>query len=131
MVISRDLHDELVAHASDEAPNECCGMIAVSGDRFTAYFPARNEYESPMRFMIDSARPDPDPQRDRGPRRGAGDLPLAPEDGGPPVADRHQPGRPAGPGSLWVICSLAADDPAVRVFEIDGNEVEEVELVVE
>ena len=93
MRIARALRDELVAHARDDAPNECCGMIAARDGRFSAHFRARNEFESPLRFQIDS--------RDqiritneieaRGEEIG-GDLPLAPEQRGLSVADRRQPG---------------------------------------
>ena len=38
-----------------------------------------------------------------------------------PVADRRQPRPLAGPGLLWVICSLADDEPVVRAFAIDGG----------
>ena len=86
-----------------------------------------------MRFEIDSRDQIRIYERDRGARaRRSGDLPLASEDRGAAVADRRQPARLAGGrGSLWVICSLADDEPVVRAFEIDGREVEEVELVVE
>ena len=35
------------------------------------------------------------------------------------------------PSGIWIIASLAEDPPVVRVFHIDGNSVEELELVVE
>ena len=31
MKIARELYDEMIAHAREEAPNECCGMVG-SGD---------------------------------------------------------------------------------------------------
>jgi len=39
MRISRELIDELIAHAREEAPNECCGVIAVEVDRSRAPSP--------------------------------------------------------------------------------------------
>jgi len=128
--ISRPLLDELVAHARDDAPNECCGMLATSDGRFTAYFRAQNEFASPLRFRIDAA----DQIR----------IYNEIESRGEQIAIFHShpktEGRPSQtdvnlaadwPSAVWVICSLADDEPVVRAFEIDGNQVAEVELVVE
>jgi len=52
MRISRELVDQIVAHARGDLPNECCGMIGgVDGDARTVY-PARNEFASPYSFRI-------------------------------------------------------------------------------
>ncbi len=45
--------DQIVAQARAEAPNECCGMIATSGDAAVAVHPARNAAASPLRYEID------------------------------------------------------------------------------
>src|SRR5687768_6236176 len=129
--MTRDLFQELVAHARDEAPNECCGMIAARDGRFTVHFRARNEFESPMRFQIDS--------RDqirinneieaRGDEIGAIFHSHPNSEAAPSQTDVNL--AHWWPGLLWVICSLAADDPVVRAFRIDGAGVEGVELVVE
>ena len=47
MRISRQLYDEVVAHARAEAPNECCGMIAASDGHAVSVHPARNAARSP------------------------------------------------------------------------------------
>lgn len=45
--------DEMVAHAREEAPNECCGIIAgVNGDA-TKLFRAANSEASPYRYSVD------------------------------------------------------------------------------
>ena len=45
--------DDMVAHAKEEAPNECCGIIAgVNGDA-TKLFRARNSEASPYRYSVD------------------------------------------------------------------------------
>ncbi len=131
MVISRDLHAELVAHARDDLPNECCGMIAARDGRFTAHFRARNEFESPMRFQIDSA----DQIRITNEIESRGE-----EIGAIFHSHPNSEARPSQtdvnlarwwPGVVWVICSLENDEAVIRAFNIDGSEVEEVELVVE
>lgn len=130
VTIAKEIYDELVAHARNEVPNESCGMLAAADGRFTAFFPAANEFESPMRFRIDAS----DQIRIWNEIEGRGEE----------IAIFHShpatEARPSQtdinlatdwPGALWAICSLADPEPVVRVFSIDGSEVEEVELVVE
>jgi proteasome lid subunit RPN8/RPN11 len=129
--ISEQLRAELIAHARDDAPNECCGMIAAEDGRFTAYFRAANEFASPMRFQIDSG----DQIRitneieDRGEEIGAIFHSHPKSEAYPSQTDVNLAGW--WPGVLWLICSLAEAEPVVRAFRIDDNAVEEVELDVE
>src|SRR5437763_3405135 len=53
MRISRDLYDELVAHARAEAPNECCGMIASRDGEAVRVYRARNAAASPLRYELE------------------------------------------------------------------------------
>lgn len=130
MRVSKQIHDEMVAHARAEAPNEGCGMLGASDGQLTAFFPAANEFASPMRFRIDAA----DQIR----------IYNEIDERGEEVAIFHShpntEARPSQtdinlaadwPGAVWVICSLAEDEPVVRAFGIDGNDVSEVELDVE
>jgi proteasome lid subunit RPN8/RPN11 len=128
--VSQAVYDELIAHARADAPNECCGMLGLADARLTAYFPARNEFASPQRFRIESS----DQIRIYNEILSRGEEPAIYH------SHPHTEGRPSQtdinlardwPGSPWVICSLAGDEPAVRAFRIEGNEVEEVELVVD
>ena len=52
MRIARQLLDEIVAHAREEAPNECCGMVAGSDGQATRVYRARNAEASPLRYSI-------------------------------------------------------------------------------
>ena len=131
MQLPAELLDELIAHARDDAPNECCGMIAARDGRFTAHFRARNEFASPMRFQIDSR----DQIRitneieERGDEIGAIFHSHPNSEAAPSQTDVNL--ARWWPGLLWVICSLAEDEPVVRAFRIDGSAVEEVTLDVE
>ena len=122
--------DELIAHARDDAPNECCGMLAFGDGKLTAYFRARNEFASPQRFRIESS----DQIRIYNE--------ILARDEEPAIFHSHPntEARPSQtdinlardwPGSPWVICSLAEEGAVVRAFTIDGAGVEEVELVVD
>jgi [CysO sulfur-carrier protein]-S-L-cysteine hydrolase len=51
--IPRALLDQIVAQARDEAPNECCGIIAADDGMAVAVHPARNAAASPLRYEMD------------------------------------------------------------------------------
>jgi len=46
--------DEIVAHAREEAPNECCGIIAGQDGRPVKLFRAVNAQASPYRYEVES-----------------------------------------------------------------------------
>lgn len=130
MRISASHLGQLIAHARAEAPNECCGILGSADGRVTTFYPARNKEASPLRFEIH-------PQ----------DLleiyELTEQRGEDTILFHSHPkteGVPSQtdinlaswwPGVPWAICSLADERPQVRLFEIDGAAVEEVELIVE
>jgi proteasome lid subunit RPN8/RPN11 len=131
MRIARELYEQIVAHARAEAPNECCGVVAVNGGGVRQVFPATNKFASPLRFEIDEH----DLIRiwraiDEG------DLELgaiyhshtrtAPE---PSQTDIN--GAAQWPGALWIIVGLAGEEPDVRTWTIEDGRVTPVELVVE
>jgi proteasome lid subunit RPN8/RPN11 len=51
--VPQALIDEIVAHALEDAPNECCGMIAARDGEAVAVHRARNAAASPLRYEID------------------------------------------------------------------------------
>lgn len=52
--LPRRYAEEIIAHAREEAPNECCGILAGEGDRVLRLYRAANAEHSPYRFDIDS-----------------------------------------------------------------------------
>jgi [CysO sulfur-carrier protein]-S-L-cysteine hydrolase len=129
MRIAQELLDEIVAHAREEAPNECCGLMGGADGRATSVHRAENLYPSPLRFEV--ANPVP--------------LLRAIEEAGEElVAIYHSHTRSAAypsqtdvnmargwPDPLWVICSLEAPDaPVVRAFAIRDDQVDEVAVEV-
>ncbi len=131
MRISRELVDEMVAHAREEAPNECCGMVAGSDGDATRVLRARNAEASPLRYVIH-------------PNDQLRIMNAIESDGDELVAIYHShtgsPARPsqtdinlatAWPDPLYVIVSLADPDrPDVRAFAIRDGKVDEAELEV-
>ena len=127
MHIARELLDEIVAHARDDAPNECCGLVGGRDGRATSVHRAKNLYPSPLRFEV--ANPVP--------------LLRAIEEAGEElVAIYHSHTRSEAypsqtdvnmargwPDPLWVICSLQdPGNPVVRAFTIRDDVVTPVEL---
>ncbi|HST17155.1 MAG TPA: M67 family metallopeptidase [Gaiellaceae bacterium] len=53
MVIPAALRAELRAHAEEEAPNECCGVIVFSDGVAERYVRGRNALESPYRYQLE------------------------------------------------------------------------------
>jgi proteasome lid subunit RPN8/RPN11 len=131
MRIARPLYEQMIEHAREEAPNECCGMVAGRDDQVVKVYPATNIEHSHLRFMID---PKDQLRIDR-------DI----EDAGLELTaiyhshTRTEP-RPSEtdkvfaklwPGVLWVIVGLANAEPEVRTWRIDDGQTAEAELVVE
>jgi proteasome lid subunit RPN8/RPN11 len=51
--ISRALVDEMVAHAREDLPNECCGMVAGIDGEATEVIRVENAAASPLRYEMD------------------------------------------------------------------------------
>jgi [CysO sulfur-carrier protein]-S-L-cysteine hydrolase len=51
--IASEMVDEIVAHAHDELPNECCGLIAAENGRAVKLFRTSNAEASPVRYGLD------------------------------------------------------------------------------
>jgi [CysO sulfur-carrier protein]-S-L-cysteine hydrolase len=129
--IRQEIVDQMVAHAREEAPNECCGMIAGADGRATRLYRARNAEASPLRYVIHPT----DQLRIMTEIDAAGEELVA-------IYHSHtgSPARPSQtdinlaenwPDPLYVIVSLEApDEPEVRAFEIRDGAVTEVELMV-
>jgi [CysO sulfur-carrier protein]-S-L-cysteine hydrolase len=131
MRIARDLYEEMVAHAREEAPNECVGMVGSTDGRAVAVYRAENAEASPLRFRID-----PEEQLE---------LHNKIEDAGLELGaiyhshTRTEP-RPSQtdinfaklwPGVLWIIVGLDGNQAEVKTWRIDDGHVSDADLVVE
>ena len=52
-VLERKYADEIIAQAREEAPNECCGVLAGRGGRVEKLFRTVNAEKSPYRYNVD------------------------------------------------------------------------------
>jgi proteasome lid subunit RPN8/RPN11 len=53
VLLEQQYVDEMIAHAVEDAPNECCGIIAGSNGRATKLYRTRNSEQSPYRYNVD------------------------------------------------------------------------------
>ena len=53
ILLPQDLADEIIRHAKDEAPNECCGVLLGKGDAVSDVRRARNVKASPVEYELD------------------------------------------------------------------------------
>lgn len=123
--LPQELVDEMVAHAREDLPNECCGIIARGPDGALTLYRTTNAEASPWRFNIPAqellhlynaieggdgemlviyhshvaseARPSPT------------DLNIARLHRGP------------NPWPYWVLVSLKDEEPSVRAWRIDES----------
>jgi [CysO sulfur-carrier protein]-S-L-cysteine hydrolase len=129
MKIAKSLYDEMVAHALEDAPNECCGMIASRNGEAVTLHRATNAAASPYRYEIDGA------EQYR--------IQMAIEDAGLDLGGiyhSHTRSEPYPsqtdinlafyPDALYLIVGLAGDDPDVKAYTIRDGRVGEAELVV-
>jgi proteasome lid subunit RPN8/RPN11 len=127
--IDRGLLEEIVAQAREEAPNECCGIIAARDGKAVAVHPARNAAASPLRYEMDGM------EQYR--------IQSAIEDAGhelgaiyhshtrtAPVPSQTDINLAFYPEALYVIVGVAHEEPDVRAFRIVDGEVSEAPLEV-
>jgi proteasome lid subunit RPN8/RPN11 len=131
MRIARGLYEEMISHAREEAPNECCGMVAARDGEIVKVYRARNVEASPFRFVIDGRE-----QLQIYNEIEAAELDLG------AIYHSHTRTEPkpsqtdlnfgkAWPGVLWIIVGLSGNDVQVRTWRIDDGTVSEAELVVQ
>jgi proteasome lid subunit RPN8/RPN11 len=54
LVLEQSYIDEMIAHAKEDAPNECCGIIAGKDGRAAKLYRAINAEASPYRYSVDT-----------------------------------------------------------------------------
>jgi proteasome lid subunit RPN8/RPN11 len=131
MKIARSLLDQIVDHARQDAPDECCGLVGATAGRASSVHATTNTVRSPLRFEMDGMELYKTIERIEG-------------DGAELAAVYHSHTRSAPypsqtdinfssgwPGIEWIIVGLAGQDPDIRSYTIEDGQVREVELEVE
>jgi [CysO sulfur-carrier protein]-S-L-cysteine hydrolase len=130
MKIARAMVDEIISHAREDLPNECCGLIASRDGEAVKVYRTRNAEASPVRYGLDPL----EQYRVMNEIEDA-DLSL----GAIYHSHTRSPAYPSQtdvnlafyPDALYLIVSLQdADTPDVKAFRIVDGGIEEVELSV-
>ena len=138
MRISRALYEEIVAHARESVPQECCGLVAASGDEAVRVYRVENVHEHPKYGYIVDGRElyaRLEEIEGEGWRLGAiyhshpRTAPV-PSQTDINLAVVHGVG-PVWPGTLYIIVGFETAQAQVRAFRIESSSPEEVELSVE
>jgi proteasome lid subunit RPN8/RPN11 len=129
MQIPRALFDEMVQHALEDAPAECCGMIGSRDGEAVSLYRAENSAHSPLRYEIDGAEQYRIQMAidDR-------DLDLG------AIYHSHTRSAPYPsqtdinlafyPEALYIIVGVAGEQPEVRAFTIRDGEIGEIGLAI-
>jgi [CysO sulfur-carrier protein]-S-L-cysteine hydrolase len=132
LLIAPALLDTLIEHAIADAPNECCGVVAVTGRDpavATEVYRAANTAASPLRFEVDP----------RELLRIIDEIELAGEELGA-IYHSHTRTEPFPsqtdvnfaanwPGVEWIIVGVAEPEvPDLRSYLISGGEISEVKI---
>jgi proteasome lid subunit RPN8/RPN11 len=130
--ISQGLIDEMIAHAREDLPNECCGMIGGSSDEATAVIRVANSAASPLRYEMD-------------PQEQYNALKAIEEGGNELLAIYHSHTKSAAypsqtdvnqavawPEQIYVIVSLADEEaPDVKAYLLKDLRIADVEIDVQ
>lgn len=130
MRIAQSLADEIVAHAREGLPNECCGMVGGSDSAAATVYRAENAEASPFRYSIDA-------------KEQFRLIKAIEERGEELVAIYHSHTKSAAypsqtdvnlagwPDAVYLIVSLADPEaPELKGFWIRDGKIEEAELVI-
>jgi proteasome lid subunit RPN8/RPN11 len=131
MRIPRSIFDEMLEHAREEAPNECCGIIGGKDEEARTLYRATNAEQSPLRYTLD-----PNdlfritfreiPERD--------EEMLAiyhSHTASPAYPSQTDINLATYPDAVYLILSLADGDAPLRGFRIEDEKVTEVDLSLE
>jgi proteasome lid subunit RPN8/RPN11 len=132
MRIAQSLINEMVAHAREDLPNECCGMVGGADGEASTVIPVVNSAASPLRFEMD-------------PQGQYNALKAIEDDGKEMLAIYHSHTKSAAypsqtdvnqavnwPDAIYLIVSLEdPENPVVKGYWLKDLKVADVELVAE
>jgi proteasome lid subunit RPN8/RPN11 len=121
---------ELIAHARDDAPNECCGMVGGNDGVASTVYRARNAEASPFRYNLDPEdlyRILHREMEDKGEELLAIYHSHTKSPAYPSETDRN---LVSYPDAIYLIISLLEGEEPIRGFRMQDGEVEEVEIEI-
>lgn len=122
--------EDVIAHAEQDAPNECCGLLVGGSQVIDEAVRTTNLERGPARYRVDPAEHLALVKRLRGTgREVVGAYHSHPTT--PAVPSASDVGEAFYPEFVYVIVSLVGTDPEVRAWRILGAEVIEQQILVE
>lgn len=132
MRIAQNLIDQMVAHAREDLPNECCGMVGGVDGEASSVIRVVNAAATPLRFEMD-------------PQGQYNALKAIEDDGKELLAIYHSHTKSAAypsqtdvnqavnwPDAIYLIVSLEdADSPDVKAYWLKDLTIADAELIVE
>jgi proteasome lid subunit RPN8/RPN11 len=129
MRIPKAIYEELLEHAREDAPNECCGLIGGEDGVAKTVYRARNAEASPLRYNLDPQ----DQFRIMTEMEERGEELAAiyhSHTASPAYPSQTDINLAAYPDALYLIVSLAEGEKDLRGFRIVDGEVTEVDLEI-
>jgi [CysO sulfur-carrier protein]-S-L-cysteine hydrolase len=130
MRIAQVLIEEIVAHAREDLPNECCGMVGGADGEARTVYRAANAEGSPFRYSIDAK----EQFRLMKEIEGAGEELVGiyhSHTKSPAYPSQTDVNLAGWPDAVYLIASLAdAEAPEVKGFWIRDGQISEAELDV-
>ena len=130
MKVPKAIYDELLAHAREDAPNECCGLIGGGDGAAATVYRAQNAEASPLRYNLDPQ----DQFRIMTEMDEAGEELVGiyhSHTKSPAYPSQTDINLAAYPDAIYLIVSLAEGEEPLRGFNIVDGEVSETELSIE
>src|SRR4051812_6344397 len=129
MTIAKSVAGDVIAHAQQCQPRECCGVLLGNADHVSVSIRARNSAESANRFILDPK----DHIEARRAARGRGLDVIGFYHSHPHSAPQPSPTDLAEadyPECVHLIVGLAAEVPELRIFRYAGGGAAELSLIV-
>jgi proteasome lid subunit RPN8/RPN11 len=130
MRISKSIYEQMLEHAREETPNECCGLIGGRDGEAKTVYRARNAEASPLRYNLDPQ----DQFRIMSTMEERGEDLSAiyhSHTASPAYPSQTDINLAAYPDALYLIVSLARGEEPLRGFSIKDGDVTEVDLAIE
>jgi proteasome lid subunit RPN8/RPN11 len=129
MRIPQSIYDQMVEHAREDAPNECCGLIGGDDGEARTLYRARNAEASPLRYNLD-----PQDQfrimREMEERGEELSAIYHSHTRSPAYPSQTDINLAAYPEALCLIVSLAEGEEELRGFRITEGDVSEAALAI-
>jgi proteasome lid subunit RPN8/RPN11 len=120
----------MIAHARDEAPNECCGLLVGDGSLIEASVRARNLRASPTRYLLDPAEHIATNRKLRGTGRTViGTYHSHPAS--PAIPSETDRAEALYPEFVWMIVSLLTPEADVAAFRLTEAGALSLSIVLE